>query len=94
MKILFVTDLHGSKGKYDRLLDTAQQFRADVVINGGDMLPKDGELFSQGEFITDYLAEHFAQLNLAGIYYCVTSATMTCESLTMCSIGLAVSTLA
>jgi Icc-related predicted phosphoesterase len=69
MKILFVTDLHGSKGKYDRLLDTAQQFRADVVINGGDMLPKDGELFSQGEFITDYLAEHFSQFNMAGIYY-------------------------
>lgn len=69
MKLLFVTDLHGCEWKYDRLLDAARDFRADVVINGGDMLPKQRDLFVQGEFITDYLAAHFAQFEAAGIYY-------------------------
>lgn len=69
MKLLFVTDLHGSEWKYDRLFNAAQELGADVVINGGDMLPKQGALFAQGEFITDYLATHFAQFEAAKIYY-------------------------
>lgn len=69
MKLLFVTDLHGCEWKYDRLLDAARDFQADVVINGGDMLPKQGSPFAQGEFITDYLAPHFAQFEAARIYY-------------------------
>jgi predicted phosphodiesterase len=47
MKLLFVTDLHGSKWKYDRLFEAAKEFQANVVINGGDMLPKNGEPFRQ-----------------------------------------------
>ena len=69
MRVLFVTDLHGSKWKYDRLFEVAKDFRANVVINGGDMLPKEGEPFSQGDFITNYLDDHFARFNSAGIYY-------------------------
>ena len=69
MKILFVTDLHGSPWKYDRLFQAAQAFQADVVINGGDMLPKSGNLFAQDKFITGYLDRHFAQFDAAGIYY-------------------------
>jgi len=69
MKVLFVTDLHGSKWKYDRLFEVAEEFQADVVINGGDMLPKNNELFKQGEFIADYLDNHFSRFNSAGIYY-------------------------
>ena len=69
MKILFVTDLHGSMWKYDRLLEAAKDFRADMVINGGDMLPRNNDPFKQGEFITGYLDKHFAQFNSAGIYY-------------------------
>jgi Icc-related predicted phosphoesterase len=76
-RLLFVTDLHGSRWKYDRLLPAAQAFQADVVINSGDMLPKGGDLpstssghrFAQGRFITDYLDTHFAQFTAAGIYY-------------------------
>ncbi|MDI6794479.1 MAG: metallophosphoesterase [bacterium] len=67
MRVLFVTDLHGSQWKYKRLFEVAKDFRAEVVINGGDMLPSD--LFRQDEFITDYLDYHFAQFNSAGIYY-------------------------
>lgn len=69
MKVLFVTDLHGSKWKYERLFEAAKSYQADVVINGGDMLPKDGDLFKQGEFIANYLDHHLARFDLAGIYY-------------------------
>lgn len=69
MRILFTTDLHGSQWKYDRLLRVAQAHQADVVINGGDMLPKDGDLFDQDKFITGCLDAHFAQFNEAGIPY-------------------------
>ncbi len=44
MRVLFVTDLHGSKWKYERIFEVAKDFRANVVINGGDMLPQNKEL--------------------------------------------------
>ncbi|MCG2728447.1 MAG: metallophosphoesterase, partial [Candidatus Methanoperedenaceae archaeon] len=69
MRVLFVTDLHGSKWKYERLFKAAKDFRANIVINGGDLLPGNNEPFSQGEFITNYLDNHFARFNSAGIYY-------------------------
>ncbi len=69
MRILFVTDLHGTKWKYDRLLKIARQFRAKAIINGGDMLPKSGDLLDQGKFIFSYLDHHFARFDAAGIYY-------------------------
>lgn len=70
MKLLFVTDLHGSSWKYDRLLAVALAAGAEVVVNGGDMLPKHGDLFAaQQAYISDYLGRHFAQFNAAGIHY-------------------------
>ncbi len=69
MKALFVTDLHGSEWKYNRLFQVAQETRTGVVINGGDMLPKARNLFSQGDFITNCLDEHFAGFNAVGIHY-------------------------
>jgi uncharacterized protein len=69
LKIIFVADLHGVKWKYDRLFTVASDLKADAVINAGDMLPKDGELFLQKKFISTYLKDHFALFNSAGIYY-------------------------
>ncbi len=69
MRLLFVTDLHGSKWKYERLFEVAKDIQANIVINGGDMLPKDIDPFKQGEFIANYLEGHFARFNSAGIYY-------------------------
>ena len=69
MKILFVTDLHGSEWKYDQLLQLSQKHNIDIVINGGDMYPKDRDLFSQDRFISGYLDPHFAKFNMTGIYY-------------------------
>jgi Icc-related predicted phosphoesterase len=69
MNVLFVTDLHGITWKYDRLLRIAHSFRVQVLIHGGDMLPRDGNPFDQDEFIVRYLDYHFAQFDAAGIYY-------------------------
>jgi Icc-related predicted phosphoesterase len=69
MRLLFTTDLHGSKWKFERLLPTAKRYGVDAVINGGDMLPKDGDPFKQGQFIAHDLDAHFAAFNDAGIYY-------------------------
>lgn len=67
MRLLFVTDLHGCRWKYDRLIEAALGSQADVVINGGDMLSRD--LFAQDAFITHHLNAHFAQVDAAGIHY-------------------------
>lgn len=69
MRVLFITDLHGCTWKYDRLLEAAQRFEAEVIINGGDMLPKTENLFAQDQFISDYLNNHFEKFNDAQIYY-------------------------
>jgi Icc-related predicted phosphoesterase len=69
MKLVFTTDLHGETWKYDRLIKVARDFRANVMINGGDMLPKAGNLFDQDKFITGYLEKHFDQASELGISY-------------------------
>lgn len=69
MKILFVTDLHGSRWKYDKLLELAKHHGVKVLANGGDMLPKEGDLFRQDQFITGYLKDHFDAFYSAGIHY-------------------------
>ncbi len=69
MNILYITDLHGHRRKYERLLQTARKHHARVVINGGDMLPHGSGPSTQGRFITDYLDAHFAAFDAAGIHY-------------------------
>lgn len=69
MKIIFVTDLHGNQWKYNRLFEVAADLKADVVINAGDMLPKHGDLFRQGDFISSFLGGYFEKFNTAGIYH-------------------------
>lgn len=69
MRIIFVTDLHGSKWKYNRLFEVAADSKAYIVINGGDMLPKNGELSQQRDFITSFLDGHFKKFNDAKIYH-------------------------
>lgn len=60
MKILYVTDLHGHHSKYKKTVMLAKEYRVDAIINGGDMLPKNGNLFEQDQFITGSLKKHFA----------------------------------
>lgn len=70
MKILFCTDLHGCKWKYEKSLEIAEQKSVDVVINGGDMLPTDGDLiYDQETFLKWDLKEIFERFEKAKIYY-------------------------
>lgn len=67
MRILYATDLHGSQAKYKRVLEIARARHVDVVVNGGDMYPKDGPLEQQHEFISGFLDNHFADYARAGL---------------------------
>lgn len=68
MKILYTTDLHGHKQKYEKLIDVSKS-SFDLVINGGDMLPNDGNLYNQREFIEYELPKHFEHFERARIHY-------------------------
>jgi Icc-related predicted phosphoesterase len=64
---LFVTDLHGSRWKYERTLVLAEELHADLVVNGGDMFPH-GRLHEEQErFLREYLDPLFARYQAAGI---------------------------
>lgn len=69
MKILFTTDLHGADWKYHRLADIADSMKPDVVVNGGDMLPRAGDLFRQHRFITRNLTAHFERFEAMSVPY-------------------------
>ncbi len=51
MRILYATDLHGDRRKYERMFNISKSQGIDITINGGDMFPKRGNLFRQNEFI-------------------------------------------
>lgn len=61
--------MHGFEWKYDLIFEIAKRSKAEVAINAGDMLPKHGDLFQQGVFITSFLDRHFERFEDAGIYY-------------------------
>lgn len=69
MKLLYVTDLHGTKWKFNRVFELAQLHHVDAVINGGDMLPGKVSISRQRRFITDFLEDYFEQFDEAEIYY-------------------------
>ena len=70
MRLLYVTDLHGHHAKYRRVLRIARAQLVDVVVNGGDMLPKAGDLHSeQAEFLDRFLDPHLREYDTAGIQH-------------------------
>jgi Icc-related predicted phosphoesterase len=75
MKVLYVTDLHGDRNKYDKTIDLAKHYKVDIVINGGDMLPNSTRSFSktiyeaQSYFLMKYLDSYFGRLNDLGIKF-------------------------
>ena len=70
MKIIYTTDLHGDTNKYRQLEKVAFDFEADVVINGGDLLPH-GNWGDQVKFITHELDNHFEYFENLGIDYII-----------------------
>ena len=69
MKIIYVTDLHGNHSKYEKIIDIAIEAKADAVINGGDMFPKNTGLHNQDIFIKNELHKHFEQFEQLRIHY-------------------------
>jgi Icc-related predicted phosphoesterase len=67
MRILYVTDLHGSAPRYERALEVARRRGVRAIVNGGDMYPKDGPLVEQHRFVTGFLDRHFAECSRAGL---------------------------
>ncbi|MFX1410639.1 MAG: metallophosphoesterase, partial [Promethearchaeota archaeon] len=69
MKILYITDLHGIRWKYERVFHEAKFLNVDMVINGGDMLPFKGNLLHQDKFITGFLDDYFSKFESSGLYF-------------------------
>ncbi len=70
MKFLYVTDLHGDKNKYEKVLELAFESNMKVIVNGGDMLPKQCDRhIEQPIFIKEYLKDYFQRLQNHGIIY-------------------------
>ena len=77
MKFLYVTDLHGHRGKYQQTLETARRHAVSVVINGGDMLPKECDPYQKGQtlfdvqedFLREWWNSHLVEYDQAGIHY-------------------------
>jgi len=70
MKFIYVTDLHGDESKYIYILEFAGKNNIPLVINGGDLYPKDDHE-GQSAFITDFLDTHFDAYNKAGIHFLI-----------------------
>jgi Icc-related predicted phosphoesterase len=66
---LFVTDLHGSRWKYERTLALAKETGAELVVNGGDISPHGRRHDEQERFYREFLGPHFAAYQEAGIRY-------------------------
>jgi uncharacterized protein len=65
---LFVSDLHGSLPRYERLWEEIRERRPEVVLLGGDLLPSALYLMARSadprhrDFIPGYLAAHLEEL--------------------------------
>ncbi len=69
-RLLYVTDLHGWTGGYERIAAIAQEEEITTVVNGGDMFPHGRDLISaQRRFIEGILGPYLERLVAAGISY-------------------------
>src|SRR4030066_1438644 len=66
---LYVTDLHGTLPKYERILSLALETGAWLVVNGGDMFPHGRMQEDQAAFLREFLDPHLANYQAAGIRY-------------------------
>lgn len=70
MKLLYVTDLHGDKEKYRKVLELAVNSDIKLIVNGGDILPKQCDRHKeQPLFINEFLRDYFYELKKHGISY-------------------------
>ncbi|MFO7627415.1 MAG: metallophosphoesterase [Candidatus Fermentibacteraceae bacterium] len=66
MNCFFVTDLHGSTSRYEKLFGLIEARRPAALFMGGDLLPGPVRLMSvesgHRDFVNDYLCRHFREL--------------------------------
>ncbi|MCI5122932.1 MAG: hypothetical protein D3925_00260 [Candidatus Electrothrix sp. AR5] len=69
MLILFSSDLHGNKFLYENLISSCKEYNPDLVLLGGDLLPKlehSNKIFSiQKNFAQKDLPEFMSRIKLA-----------------------------
>jgi Icc-related predicted phosphoesterase len=66
VKIIYITDIHGATWKYEKALKAAKKLNCKAIVNGADMFPK-SDAADQDAFINDFLDDHFAKCERAGI---------------------------
>jgi Icc-related predicted phosphoesterase len=70
MKILYTTDLHGRQHYYNQIWKMAVKYQVDIVINGGDMLPKTNPVFkNQPSFIKNLEKHYWPRFERSKIHY-------------------------
>jgi Icc-related predicted phosphoesterase len=67
MKILYSTDLHGSTYKFLDLKKIAFKEKVDIVLHGGDMLPKGKNFLKDQYHFIDWLYEYFKDFDIPNI---------------------------
>lgn len=69
-RFLYVTDLHGWTAGYQAVMDEAFARDVSAVVNGGDVLPKQGQSHvNQPVFIEEYMPAWLEALGEGGIEY-------------------------
>lgn len=69
-RFLYATDLHGWTAAYHAVVDAAVARGIDTIVNGGDMLPKEGRrLEFQQPFIEEFLPEYLDALAAQHVAY-------------------------
>lgn len=70
MKILYTSDLHGTDHYYNTIWKKAQLHKVNVVVNGGDLLPKTNPVLKRQQGYIKYLGRtYFPRFEKAGIHY-------------------------
>ncbi len=64
---VYVTDLHGNRWRYERALALAREAGAELLVNGGDLLPHGRVHDEQARFIAEFLDPYFAACAQRGI---------------------------
>ncbi len=68
MKFLYVTDIHGVEWKLDALLDYALANQIELILNGGDLYPKEKPYHrTQREFLLGPFRRHLKQCSQHGL---------------------------
>lgn len=68
LRFLYTTDLHGDRRAYARLPVICREHGLSVIVNGGDLLPKHGDMHAaQHAFLRDDMPAFLDQCEAAGI---------------------------